>query len=185
MYKEEIRKHFRQKRDVLPQQLREGLNSKIKKRLLEVIVGTVSNAHIYLPINSKNEVDTWPIIHQFWEHNIGVAVPVMHHDLMTSCCLTTDTEIKENRWGVPEPVKKIAFEDRKIEAVIVPLLAFGPEGYRIGYGKGYYDKFLVTLDEDVTKIGLSFFPPVDEITDIDDWDIPLDICITPDAVYQF
>ena len=185
MYKEEIRKHFRHKRAELPLHLREELNVKIKNRLLEFILGTVSNAHIYLPIKSKNEIDTWPIIHQLWDHNIDVAVPVIHNHTMTSSCLTAETKIQESRWGVPEPVNELAFEEGKIEAVIIPLLAFGPEGYRIGYGKGYYDKFLVTLDEDVMKIGLSFFPPVEEITDIDDWDIPLDICITPDAIYQF
>lgn len=185
MYKEEIRKHFLHKRAELPQPLREELNVKINKRLNEVIVGTVANTHIYLPIKSKNEIDTWPTIRQLWDHNIKVAVPVMNKNSITSCRLTAETKIKENKWGVPEPVNKIEIEENKIEAVVLPLLAFGPEGYRVGYGKGYYDKFLVGLAEDVLKIGLSFFSPVDEITDLGDWDIPLDICITPDTVYQF
>jgi len=68
---------------------------------------------------------------------------------------------------------------------LIPLLAFDQHGYRVGYGKGYYDKFLSQCREDVVKIGLSFFEPVDNIDDINQFDISLNYCVTPQQVYEF
>ena len=73
----------------------------------------------------------------------------------------------------------------EIDLVLVPLLAFDKNGYRVGYGKGYYDKFLSNCRPDVIKIGLSFFDAVDEIEDIDDYDLPLNFCVTPQRLYDF
>ena len=76
-------------------------------------------------------------------------------------------------------------EPDEIDLVLVPLLAFDQEGYRVGYGKGYYDKFLSQCREDVIKIGLSFFEPVDAISDINQFDMSLNYCVTPQQVYDF
>ena len=69
--------------------------------------------------------------------------------------------------------------------IFVPLLAFDNSGFRIGYGKGFYDKFLAGCREDCIKAGFCYFPPVSGITDKDDFDVPLDLCITPQNVYVF
>jgi 5-formyltetrahydrofolate cyclo-ligase len=69
--------------------------------------------------------------------------------------------------------------------VLIPLLAFDKKGNRVGFGKGYYDKFLVHCKPTVLKVGLSFFDPVDEIEDIIGIDIPLDFCVTPKAIHFF
>jgi 5-formyltetrahydrofolate cyclo-ligase len=67
----------------------------------------------------------------------------------------------------------------------MPLLAFDSKGDRVGYGKGYYDRFLAACRKDVLKIGLSYFPPVSSIDDIEIFDKKLDFCITPERVYAF
>jgi len=67
----------------------------------------------------------------------------------------------------------------------VPLLAVDKKGYRVGYGKGFYDKFLPSCKKECLKIGFSYFEPVDEITDKDQFDVPLELCITPHNIYVF
>jgi 5-formyltetrahydrofolate cyclo-ligase len=69
--------------------------------------------------------------------------------------------------------------------VLIPLLAFDQTGQRVGYGKGYYDRFLANCRPDCIKTGLSFFPAEDKITDTNTFDIAMDFCITPDKIYEF
>ena len=69
--------------------------------------------------------------------------------------------------------------------VLVPLLCFDESGHRVGYGKGFYDRFLTKCRPDTQKVGLSYFPPVKEITDADSFDIRLDLCLTPEKVWRF
>ena len=69
--------------------------------------------------------------------------------------------------------------------VLVPLLCFDRSGHRVGYGKGYYDRFLRKCRADCKKIGLSMFDPVDEITDAGESDVRLDLVITPTATVSF
>jgi 5-formyltetrahydrofolate cyclo-ligase len=69
--------------------------------------------------------------------------------------------------------------------VFVPLLGYDVQGNRVGYGKGFYDAFLSQCKKDVVKIGLSFFEPEQEITDVLNTDIRLDYCVTPTTVYSF
>ena len=67
----------------------------------------------------------------------------------------------------------------------IPLLCFDKNGNKVGYGGGYYDKFLSKTENAVMKIGLSFFEPVDHIDGITELDVPLDICVTSEKVYDF
>jgi 5-formyltetrahydrofolate cyclo-ligase len=69
--------------------------------------------------------------------------------------------------------------------VFVPLLAFDEVGNRVGYGKGFYDKFLGNCKKEVIKIGLSFYEAEPEIIDIYTNDIRLNYCITPQNIYKF
>ena len=73
----------------------------------------------------------------------------------------------------------------EIDLVIVPLLCFDKKGNRVGYGKGYYDRFLKQCRKDCIKIGFSYFDPIDQVEDINKFDVKLDYGITPDAIYQF
>ena len=72
-----------------------------------------------------------------------------------------------------------------IEVVFVPLLSFDIEGNRVGYGSGFYDKFLKECDDNILKIGLSFFEPETRVEDTNASDIKLDYCITPQKVFSF
>jgi 5-formyltetrahydrofolate cyclo-ligase len=96
-----------------------------------------------------------------------------------------ETVLQPNRYDIMEPAGgKVVAEDQ-IDVVIVPLLSFDEKGNRVGYGKGFYDRFLSRCREDVIKIGLSFFDAGKRIDDTDEFDIPLTYCITPGKIYEF
>ena len=99
--------------------------------------------------------------------------------------LTDQTRFQKNALGIPEPVSGIEIEALKIDVVFVPLLAFDNKGNRVGYGKGYYDRFLARCKPDCIKIGLSFFEEEQDSFIIEPTDIPLDYCVTPEQLYDF
>ena len=97
------------------------------------------------------------------------------------------TLLIHNRWGIsePDPILSQPVEAGEIDAVLVPLLGYDTAGHRVGYGGGYYDRFLAECRPDVIKIGLSFFEPIAAISDVNEWDVRLDCCLTPYTVYTW
>ena len=95
------------------------------------------------------------------------------------------TKTKQTKNNITEPVDPIWGKNDNISIVITPLLAFDLKGYRVGYGKGFYDRFFASLNKDVKKIGVSLFEPCKIIDDINENDIPLTHCITPNKIYSF
>ncbi|MDP2160837.1 MAG: 5-formyltetrahydrofolate cyclo-ligase, partial [Flavobacterium sp.] len=93
--------------------------------------------------------------------------------------------IIKNDYGIPEPVDGLEVPVAKIDVVFVPLLAYDKNGHRVGYGKGFYDRFLSECKPTTIKIGLSFFEPEDLIEDVFESDIQLNYCITPQTIYIF
>jgi 5-formyltetrahydrofolate cyclo-ligase len=95
------------------------------------------------------------------------------------------TVLSENNFGIMEPVNGIVIPYNDIDMVICPLLTFDKKGYRVGYGKGFYDRFLVQCRADVVKFGLSYFEPIDIIEDIDSHDVKLNYAISPSKLWEF
>jgi 5-formyltetrahydrofolate cyclo-ligase len=96
-----------------------------------------------------------------------------------------ETEWTLSSFHVEEPVNGTVVPPEKISIVFVPLIAFDEQGYRVGYGKGFYDRFLKQCNADVLSIGFSWFGPVAAIEDINANDVPLKYCITPHKLYAF
>lgn len=90
-------------------------------------------------------------------------------------------------WGIQEPdpqtCSKVNLAD--IELIIIPLLAFDSQGNRVGYGKGFYDRFLQDCRPETLKIGVCLDEPVQRIDDVEAHDIPLDLCISPIGIHLF
>jgi 5-formyltetrahydrofolate cyclo-ligase len=145
--------------------------------------------HIFLPIQLKNEVDTWPIIrklHTDFPHiQVVASVSDLQELTLTHHWLLPETELVQNKWGIPEPQGAETVAIEKIDIVLVPLLAFDAQGHRVGYGKGFYDRFLHLCRPDTIKVGLSLEEPVARIADIHAGDTPLDYVVTPTRIYQF
>lgn len=95
------------------------------------------------------------------------------------------TIFEVNSYGIPEPVSGLTAEETDLDMAIIPLLTFDVNGNRVGYGKGYYDRFLAKCKNEMVKIGISYFPPVDNIDDLGIFDKKLDFCITPQQIYAF
>lgn len=91
----------------------------------------------------------------------------------------------KNKYNILEPIGDHSIPPESVDLVFVPLLAFDKKGYRVGYGKGYYDRYLNRCRPSVIKIGFSFFDPVEVIDDINEFDVPLDYCVTPSNLYEF
>ena len=163
-------------------------NLLIQSYLIELgNIWTKSRVHIFLPIKNNNEVDTWPII-DFVETNNGVPI-VSHSNLANNSMIhyiyDPEMPIEENKWGIPEPLAGRQIEANLIDIVFIPLLAFDNHGNRVGYGKGYYDRFLSECRSDCKKIGLSFSPPMNKIYGMEPSDVKMDYCISPQGLHNF
>lgn len=95
------------------------------------------------------------------------------------------TEFAISEWGIPEPVEGMILEAASFDVILVPLVAFDKNGHRVGYGKGFYDRYLALCKPDCLKIGISLFEAVELIEDLENYDIPLDLAICPSKVYDF
>jgi 5-formyltetrahydrofolate cyclo-ligase len=152
-------------------------------------LASASVVHCFLSVDRFNEIDTSFILHAVWKHYPQVRVAVPRVDFATSqlesVLYTAASEVTANRWLISEPIAGEIVTAEKIDIVIVPLLCTDSIGHRVGYGKGFYDRFLRTVRSDCTKVGISYFPPIPAIDDVHDGDIPLDVLITPDGVNTF
>ncbi len=187
MNKEEIRKKYKSLRKELTEKQIENYSIQIANRLLQLDVWGYSYYHIFLPIDAQKEVNTEFILHTLQGRDKYIVVSKSNFEdySLTHFLLTDQTKLKLNKWGIPEPVDGIEISPEKIEVVFVPLLAYDSRGYRVGYGKGFYDRFLETSRPDL-KIGLSFFDVLDsEIEDVNEFDITLDYCVSPNKLRDF
>lgn len=189
MIKTEARKIYSEKRAQLTPKEINTFQALLLIRFQELSLGYFHLVHSYLPLLEKNEPDPSPLLDwlQFRDPGLHVTFSKINpSDFTMSHFLVEDnTRFEKNRYGILEPTGGVPINEKDIELAFVPLLAFDLEGNRVGYGKGYYDRFLDQCSDSITKVGLSFFSPVDSIQDISFFDKKLDFCITPDCVYAF
>ncbi|GGD51713.1 5-formyltetrahydrofolate cyclo-ligase [Muriicola marianensis] len=186
MLKKDLRTHFLELRANTPASTLTKASLDISENVLKLPLWDLATFHIFLHSIEKKELDTRLIIDNLREKNKNILVPRMSpNQELQHIQLTEDTILEVNRWGIPEPVNGDTISPDAIDVVFTPLLAFDRQGYRVGYGKGYYDRFFAQCRKDCIKIGLSQFEAVDEITDKDKHDIPLNYCVTPLRIYEF
>jgi 5-formyltetrahydrofolate cyclo-ligase len=185
--KKELRAIYKSKRNLLLDSTIDELSIKIANQLLKLPVWNHSNYHIFLSIVELKEINTDYILNILSgkDKNIVVSKSEFSTSSMRHFLLTDNTIIKKNHWNIPEPIDGIEIPTTQINVVFVPLLAFDKKGNRVGYGKGFYDKFLSECNSKTLKIGLSFFEAEDSIIDISKTDIKLDYCVTPNEIYSF
>jgi len=156
----------------------------IANNVLPLPIWSKDYYHLFLSIPEKKEVDTQFLLSVLQGKDKHIVLPKMHgQHALEHFLLTDNTRIKKNSWNVPEPMDGIPISESKVDVVFIPLLAFDRRGNRVGYGKGYYDNFLRKCRSDVIKVGLSF--PIETISDVSQYDIPLDYCVTPKKTYAF
>lgn len=156
-------------------------------------VGAWQWLHVFLPLAAKHEPDTWLLIRRVWAERLPtrLAAPVVQPDGTTlrHYELTPATPLQPNRWGIPEPVPDPAAEvlPAQLDAVLVPLLYCDRAGQRVGYGGGFYDRFLAECQPGTAFIGLSVLdePPGELLADVLPTDVPLAAYVTPSGVWNF
>ena len=184
--KKTLRLKYTNLRENLSQESVEKKSLQIANHLLDLPIWNKTYYHIFLPIPTKKEVDTEYIMHilQGKDKSIVVSKSDFTTHEMKHYLLQENTVLKTSEYGIPEPVSGIEMSPEMLEVVFVPLLAYDLNGNRIGYGKGFYDRFLKKCNPSALFVGLSFFGPEPEIF-FEDTDIPLDLCATPEKTLVF
>ncbi|WP_288956443.1 5-formyltetrahydrofolate cyclo-ligase [uncultured Polaribacter sp.] len=181
MKKLELRNIYKQKRNELTFDEIQNLQESIYQQIYDLEISQVENIHLFLTLKKFKEIDTQPIIDYFREQNKQIVVSKSNfsQNTLSHFILEEDTEIKTNTYGIPEPKNAVQISEKELDLVFVPLLISDKNNYRVGYGKGFYDRFLSNCREDCKKIGVNFFKPISKISEINKYDIPLDTVIYP------
>ena len=190
MTKAALRKIYLEKRLSLSTTDYKKLNEQIAENFFEGLdLSNVNVLHTFLPIEKTQEPDTWLIIHQIEKKfpEIKIAIPRINNQtsILDHFYYQGEKQLEKNMWGIPEPKQGVPVPVEKLDLVLVPLLAFDLQGHRVGYGRGFYDKFLEQCPPRLKKIGLSFFPPVESISDTNHGDQSLTYAVTPEKVFKF
>lgn len=188
MKKNEVRKLLLEKRKNLSKQEFDSMNEQIiQHSILFLDSIQPKNVHCFLPIITQKEINTYPILEQCLKKNISVILSKSDFSNleMTSYLIEKETVLSGSAYGIPEPIDALEFNDKEIEFIFTPLIACDKQGNRVGYGKGFYDRFFSKCNSNVLKVGLSIFEPIEIIQDVNKMDVKLDYCITPNGIIRF
>lgn len=185
MTKSELRNIYKSKRKALSSEEVDKISLQILENLKSMKIWENSTFHVFISISNNNEINTLPIIDYLFELNKKVIVPKIEGEKMLSCQIDSETKFQLGKFNVPEPKSFQVIESKQIDVIFMPMLICDKKGNRIGYGGGYYDRFLQECRKDVIKIGLNFFEPIDEIEEVFESDVHLNYCVTGEGIVSF
>lgn len=180
-----IRKEILTIRSEIPENIRKAYSRLIEDYFFTQYSSQIASLHSY--ISYKSEVDTSGIIKRLFKNGTVVSIP--HMESQTSqqfrnVRFESFYKLVQGPYGIMQPANPIESMIWSLELVLVPVAAFDGFGNRLGYGKGYYDRFLSQLPSTTTKIGLAFSSQeVDEIPS-EVHDVPLDLVITEQGIHK-
>ena len=182
--KDRIRCELLNRRDRIPLDLRRQSSRKICLSLEKLIEERrFSRSLFYLNMRSEVETD-WLVARQLATTCL-VAIPRVEGKEIYPYQLTNlQTEINQHKWGMREPNPTICspIDPESLDLVLVPGCGFDSRRYRIGYGGGFYDRFLAAVDGAIT-VGLTYDDFIIDRIPAQDHDIPLHLVITPSGVF--
>jgi len=159
-------------------------NAAIHRFLVQMDWRETRFLHAFLPMENAREPDISPFIRYIRLIHPAIKLAVGKANTgdfsMRHVLYEPTAQLRKNKWGIPEPVGGEPVEESCLDAVLIPLLVCDRLGNRVGYGKGFYDRFLANCRKDCRKIGVSLFEPIEQpIEDIAPHDIPLDELVFP------
>lgn len=181
--KEKLRQYLLEQRKKISEgTFKKGSAEIIQKLKRQSEFNRANVIHCYVSINKRREVDTHSLIKEMLSSEKRVVVPVTHFQegTLTHVELNSYDELEANKWGVFEPTNGKEISPEQLELVIVPMVGGDTKCNRIGYGEGFYDRFLKQVH--CPKIGLIFDCNVVEQVPVENFDIPLDKIITENQV---
>ncbi len=161
MTKQYLRKTIKQKRDAIPQHIRQVKSEVICEKLfaLPEFKQDMTNLNVMSFFNFASEVNT-ALIHQaLWQRNANIYLPrvkSIKDRTMDIVLYTKNTELIKSNYGILEPEDSPLIESKELNIIIVPALAFDQNLNRLGYGGGFYDALLASLQKTVLKVGICF-----------------------------
>lgn len=172
MDKKALRKRIsEQKRAMTPEQIQQK-SEKLKELFLASnMYQKAKTVYGYLPYNQ--EVRTVPILRQALADGKQVAVPKVYEDEMKFIILTDLDRVEKGYAGIPEPIDDAPLADDPAALVLMPGIAFDRDGHRIGYGGGFYDRFLASEPTHPT-LALCYDFQVLEQLETEAFDVPVD-----------
>jgi 5-formyltetrahydrofolate cyclo-ligase len=143
---------------------------------------TLQEVLLYAPV--RNEVDTWPLLEELWGRGVRVLLPRCRRCApgeMEWAPATCRGDLTPGMHSIPEPDPATCrpAEPHRSDLVLLPGVAFDRLGYRLGYGGGFYDRFLsLPALSRTTTIGLAFSFQVVDLLPREPWDIPVQMVVT-------
>ena len=189
MQKSILRKQYLIKRKTLSsEEITEKSQQICELFFQEIHLENVEYLHIFLPIKKQNEIDTFLIIRrlqkEYTKINIVVSRSILDNFEMQHFILK-EKNLTENKWGILEPSPEREVQPEQLNVIIIPLLCFDKQGNRVGYGKGFYDRFLQKCSPKAFKVGICLEEPIELIEDLNEFDVKMDVCITPNFCWVF
>lgn len=184
--KQELRKYMLEKREMLSLLEVQGKSHQINQQLIFFSAyQTAKTILTYLPI--KNEPDTLPLINNAWEQKKQVLIPVTQaeNNSLIPSRLKNLNELTRGIYNIltPKPEYLRPVNPDNVDICILPGVAFDRQGYRLGYGGGYFDRFLPKLRTDCLKIALAYDFQILDCLPRTKFDIPVDTIITETSVH--
>lgn len=183
--KNQLRVALRERRQNLSPELVRKDSALIRERLLSLArVRAARSVMLYLP--ARGEVDTWPLLDHFWRQGCEILLPRCRDNtpgIMDAYAVASRDDLGPGCFGLTEPRADLArpVPAPRPEIILVPALAFDRRGYRLGFGGGYYDRFLPTLDCSPLLIGPAYAFQLMEEIPREPWDRPVEMVVTPEA----
>lgn len=172
MNKQELRRAIRErKRAMSEEEIVERSNALAEKFYNSPAYQAASTIYGYLPYNQ--EVRTVPMLQRALDEGKRVAVPKVYGEEMRFIYLEDLTQVSKGYAGIPEPIADAPVAEDQRALVLMPGLAFDPQGHRIGYGGGFYDRFLAQEPHHPT-LALCYEFQMQAHLDTEEFDIPVD-----------
>ncbi|MFP4466795.1 MAG: 5-formyltetrahydrofolate cyclo-ligase [Candidatus Goldiibacteriota bacterium] len=182
MDKQPLRIYFKKERDCLSSEEIRKYSTVIYDIFTRVFYFQQKSA-IMCYLSASNEVKTSKIIDFLHSSKCLVCAPCMINNTIKPCRITSGTKFKKSAFGIKEPSRKrTLLKPKDIDAAIIPGLAFDPQGNRLGFGCGYFDKFLAGAQKNILKIALAFSCQMTSKLPSEKHDIKMDFIITEKGI---
>ena len=178
--KSQVRHNLLEKRDSLSADFVRTAGNALKQNFLDSKLSEIPrDKSIMLYASFRNEADTWSIIDHFFERNQKIILPGIRGGILHAYEYEGKERLVTDSFGILCPDERTArpADLSQIHTIIVPGVAFTDTGARLGFGKGYYDRFLPLIPQ-ANKIGLCYEFQILPNLPVSPWDIPLDCLLT-------
>ena len=180
--KNQLKESILKKRNSLPKDEIIEKSKQIEKNLLNLEYYNKSKTIMFF-VSFNNEVNTHELLKKALKDKTVVIPKVSHHEIEPSVIISLDNLVPSGKFEILEPIETMKIAYKNIDLILVPGIVFDKEGHRIGYGSGYYDKFLHKVPKAI-KIGLAFdFQVIDKIPR-EHHDVPVDLIVTEKGVVE-